>query len=316
MAKSNGDSAEVRLCDPKTLKNAALNIELYGEDIPEWLEASVKELGIRDPLKVCRSDNPELDGIVVSGRRRRVIAMRLGHKTVPCIDWRCDDIRLLNLELMALNVRAELTVEHRTKMFKETHIIQSQLADERMKAGDKPKPPKESNGKGGGKTGRSDEIAAKAVGFKSATTARRAAKAVDALKALETNGHVEAAKEIREELNNGSVNKAAKMAEAVVDGKPPEPPAEPVDENVRIAADQIQKLWGHLQGAHAAHKRLTAALDKIEDKSKQFIINKLISMLTLIDQGVRWEYVTNQAKEISNQWAKHVKAGASETSEE
>lgn len=194
----------VRMVDPRTLKNHSLNIELYGEDVPPHLLDSVKQHGVRDPLLVCKSSNIDLDGIVVSGRRRRIAAIKSGLKDVPILDWKCDDPDELELNLIVHNIRAELTVEHRARMAAKLVEIEGRLADKRKKSGVSV-PASEK--------GTAVEKAASHVGMSKATTAR-AIKAVQNADQLKASGQEEKAAAVVQTLNKGKVIAALRESES------------------------------------------------------------------------------------------------------
>lgn len=203
----------VKTVDPRTLKNHSLNITLYGEDIPAHLIDSIKQYGVRDPLVVCRSSNIDLDNVVVSGRRRRVAAIKCGLKEIPIVEWPCEDEEELKQELILRNVRAELTIEQRGRMMAELLEIESRMASKRRVDARRGEPIADA--------GRAAHKAAEQVGLKP-TTAHRVAKAIKNVDELKESGEYERAAAVVEKLNKGKVTAALRESTVKAEEKKPD----------------------------------------------------------------------------------------------
>lgn len=206
---------KVRNVDPKQLKNHPFNIEIYGDKPDGEFVESVKQHGVKTPIRVL----PGTDTIV-SGHRRRQAAVMAGLKSVPVID--ADDLKgasddEIKLAILRENRQREKTNEQKAREYKAGVEIEKRLAEQRMKAG----------GTLGefplGSKGKAKEIAADAVGM-DRKTADKASEVVDEIDAATASGDTERAEALREELNEGSVAAAHRKATA------PKEEAAPVDE--------------------------------------------------------------------------------------
>lgn len=196
--------------DPRDLKQHSVNIELYGEDLPEHLVESIRDFGIREPIRVCRSEDPKLNNVIVSGRRRRNIAIKEGIKEVPTVEWECNDELQLVEELIIANIRSELTMEHRMRQYDKLKEIAAQRAEQRMKSGKKSDPAAnlpEGESSPVAEAGAASAIAAKQVGV-SRKTAEAGAKVIQKIDELKEEGKTEEAESLTQELNR-SVHGAA-----------------------------------------------------------------------------------------------------------
>lgn len=211
----------VKTVDPRTLKNHPLNITLYGEDVPDNLIDSIKQHGIRDPLVVCRSSNIDLDGVVVSGRRRRIAAIKTGLKVVPIVEWLCEDDDELQQELIIRNIRSEMTVEQRLRMAAKLVEIEARLAAKRM-----------SRGAATEEKGRAIDKVANQVGL-SASTVHRGVKALKNAEELKASGDEQRAEEVVTKLKQGKVS-AALAASAPKPEKKPDTNKEVTDKIAQV----------------------------------------------------------------------------------
>lgn len=282
--------------DPRVLKNHTLNIELYGEDLPENLLASIEKHDIREPLLVCRSTNPEMDNVIVSGRRRRIAAIKLGKKLVPCQEWKCEDEDELKEELIIRNVRAELTVEQRARMAAKLLEIEQRRAAARAASGTKTDPDEK---------GRAIDKAAGQVGMKRAT-ATKAIQTVVVADELKAEGMSEQAAEIINTLNSGSVAKAHRQAEETVAAvKQPPKPAPPKENPETKELDAaIGLLVKHEALFRDAIKRVFLAVDAKNMASVPFSsrFKKFESMLRQVSEHA--DFPKECVTRIAAEWGK------------
>lgn len=275
----------VRYVDPRTLKNHSLNIELYGEDVPAHLLDSIKQHGVRDPLLVCKSSNIDLDGVVVSGRRRRIAAIKSGLKEVPILDWKCDDPDELEQNLIIHNIRAELTVEQRARMAAKLMEIEGRIADKRKRAGVvAPKIDK----------GSSVSKAAAHVGMSPSTTAR-AIKAVEKVDELRASGQEEKAAAVVKTLNKGKVTAALRESES----KPPEEPKK--DDSSKAVTEKIALVVKHERLFREAVVATMLALDAKHKADPEFSrFAKFESILRSISESQERPKV--EAGRLNTEW--------------
>lgn len=278
------------LRDPTTLKNHPLNIEIFGEDFPDWLIQSISDRGIREPIVVCKSSNPVLNGVIVSGRTRRAIAIKLGMSKVPTVDWECDSELDFKLEMITRNVRRELTIEQRARMFEVTKQIQAEKAALRMEHKDTTS-----------EKGTSSQAAAKTVGM-SRTTAEKASRVVKAIDKLNGEGRKEEAEKVRDGLNK-SVAKGESVAKEVLDGPIPEPEP-PQNDKVTRCLQKVVDSWATFQ---TDIRNLVKEMDKKNREDSQFAaqFSKLEGVLTEITEHL--EYPGNQINRLSAEWKKTLK---------
>lgn len=272
--------------DPKLLKNHTLNIELYGEDLPENLRASIEQDGIHEPLLISRSSLIELDNVVVSGRRRLMAARMAKLGTVPCQEWKCEDEDDLKRELIIRNVRAELTLEQRTRMSLELIRIEGAKAQTRRNAGVAAEP---------GATGRTIDKVAAEVNI-APTTLQRSIKAVQAIDELNGQGRTEEAGDIRDSLNNGHATQAKRKAEEAAPTKPKE---NPETKELSLAMAAMVKSEEAFRNAVV---RVIAAVDEKHKASQAFgsRFKKFESMLREISEHSA--YPKTAVEKIEVEW--------------
>lgn len=202
---------EVIHMDPFDLTPHEVNESIYRDAPDEEFIESIKRLGILEPILVMRpptgnvqdlmNDSPT---IVLSGHRRMNAARALEMDTVPVIIQPSelvgtDDeaIRLLILS----NRQRDKTNEQRAREYTILKDVESRLAKERQDDGVTAT----------GKSGKSSDIAAQAVGM-SGVTADRAVAVVEAIDEAEDRGDEARASDLRRKLNR-SVNKGHKAVE-------------------------------------------------------------------------------------------------------
>lgn len=320
--------------NPRDLKQHPVNIELYGEDLPEHLVESIREFGIREPIRVCRSEDPRLNNVIVSGRRRRNIAIKEDIKEVPTVEWQCDDELELIEELIIANVRSELTMEHRIRQYDKLREIASQRAEKRMKAGKKADPVATlPEGESPPETGAASDIAAKQVGL-SRKTAEAGVKVVKKIDSLKEEGRTEEAASLTQELNR-SVHRSAVsvgVAKAPQRGRqtcqkcevvcelshefchgcgellPRRPDALPdplpKDKHTRDIEECMRKIDQHFSGYVANRIKMIKAIDAKHRASPEFgrRFKKLEALMTGL--GEASEGAEHQVKGLKEHWAK------------
>lgn len=320
--------------NPRDLKQHILNIELYGEDLPAPLKASIEQYGIREAIRVCRSSNPKMNDMIVSGRRRRNIAIELNLKEVPTVEWPCEDELELEEELILANVRAELTNEQLIRQFDKLKAIAAVRAEKRMKSGKKSDPTATSPEGAPEEKGSAADIAAKQVGM-GRKKAEAGAKVVEKIDKLKAEGKTEEAASLTKELNT-SVHRAARKASAVA---PPVPrgrqtcqhcdticdlshkfchscgqelPARPDPMQASLPKDKytkaievgVRKVTEHLNLYRSHRVKLIKAVDdkhlahpNFGKRHKQFE-----AILTTMGEGS--EFLENAINSLNEQWAK------------
>lgn len=278
----------VKKVDPRTLKNHSLNITLYGEDIPAHLIDSIKQYGVRDPLVVCRSSNIDLDNVVVSGRRRRVAAIKCGLKEIPIIEWPCEDEEQLKQELILRNVRAELTIEQRGRMMAELLEIESRMAAKRRSDSSKGVPV--------ANPGRADSKAAAQVGLKR-STARRVTETIKNVDAMKAAGEDERAAAVVEKLNKGQVTAALRESSAPK-------PVEKVDANKEVSA-KIELIVKHERLLRESVVAAMLAFDNKHRNDPEFSrFAKFESIMRGISESQERPKV--EVERLKTEWAKFV----------
>lgn len=278
----------VKTVDPRTLKNHSLNITLYGEDIPPHLVDSIKQYGVRDPIVVCRSSNMDLDNVVVSGRRRRVIAIKCGLKSVPIIEWPCDDEEELKQQLIISNIRSELTIEQRGRMMVELVESETRMAAKR----------RVDSGKGVAvaNPGRADEKAAEQVGLKR-STARRVTETIKNVDAMKAAGDDERAAAVVEKLNKGQVTAALRESSAPK-------PVENVDTNKDVSA-KIELIVKH---ERLLRESVVAAMLAFDNKHRDDPEFSRFAKFESIMRGISesQERPKVEVERLKTEWAKFV----------
>ncbi len=282
--------------NPQSLKVYPLNIKLYGESIDAAFLESTKG-GIRSPLTVCRSRLPELDGMIVKGRRRRYAAMEHRFKAVPCVMWECDDVLAFEEEMILDNVRNEITLEQRTRMYSELKRIEvekGKIAQKNNLSAERPNLDARQNK---GKNSVSREKAANSTGMKK-TTAENAEKVVIAADEMRSNGHEKEADAVIETLNTKSVTAASRMIPATNGHHAPPKNAE------ILAVERLSaKLVRDLETVEKTRADLFNAIDVLKIASPAFA-NRHKKFETLMRRFSELiDPAANHAGVISTSWA-------------
>jgi ParB family chromosome partitioning protein len=188
------------------LKPHPLNEKLYGRrELNFELRDSIKEKGILVPLIVTPDD------VIVSGHSRWEVAkiLRIDDLPVQVLDTK--DEAVIEECLIHCNKQRDKTEEQKAREFKRIKAIEREKAKKRQgkrtdlqkEEEDIPQNSAESD------EGDARTIAAEAVGL-SHTTAEHAEVVVDEIDELEEKGEQEQADDLRQTLNNESVNAAFK----------------------------------------------------------------------------------------------------------
>lgn len=186
------------------LKQHSLNAEIYGDGIDKDFLENIREFGIQSPITVCKSFDPELNDVIVKGRRRAIASMKAGVEVVPTVEWLCDDPDEVQKQLILDNVRNPVTPEQQARMFIELRRIEAKKIKSQIEeTEDLPDP---------------SAVAAAAAGM-SQKTAERASHAVRVADKLKEEGRENEASEIIDTLNNKSAFAAAKKASDAIGKK-------------------------------------------------------------------------------------------------
>lgn len=246
------------------LRQHPLNDHIYGSFVePEFIE-SIREHGVQEPITVCKSNNPAIDGMVVKGRRRCLASAIVGLTSIPGVEWCCDSDDELRKQLILSNVRNTVTTEQKALMFIELRNVESRLAAARAQAGVAIP--------SGVKQGRAGDLAASAIGM-SRTSAERAEKVVKAARALKEDGKEESAKELIETLNSAGPTPAYKKLSEIeaVEGVPtqevvsPANPAPSAGEHDKRISKASQQLKAAIKAAVMAMGAVVRAIDRKKD---------------------------------------------------
>ena len=190
------------------LKPHPKNEEIYGhdEDVSDLVEKIKKS-------KQVHTLTVNSKGVVLAGHRRRKACMILGIDKV--------NVEVIDLDtpeeeieyLIGNNATREKTKEQRSREAKELKAVEDILAKKRQATstgGSNPqlvaKPPHAD------KQGKSRDIVADKLKFKSGREVDRAINTVDIIDTLEDKGRTEEAELIRGVLNNGSISSAEELA--------------------------------------------------------------------------------------------------------
>jgi ParB-like chromosome segregation protein Spo0J len=251
------------------LKVHSLNILIYREHIDEDFKASIRSDGIQSPLTICKSSLPELNDFIVCGRRRWYMAKDLKLKVVPCIEWECEDQLEFERRLILDNVRNETTIEERARMYEELKRIETAIGERKrnatLKRGGKTPDPdvsEKTQRENIGENTKSRDKAAAEVGLK-VSTAEKAIAVVHAADKLESEGNSEAAAEVRDTLNKGTIAAAVrKVAEVIA------PASLPPTEDQQHSKD-IDRLTAKLTGLLSQVEKFAGELFVAIDQKKK-----------------------------------------------
>ena len=245
-SKTSNKGIQLKIVDrnPSELKNHLINIRVWGESIDGRFVENIRTHGVKSPLTICKSSNSDLDGVIVKGRRRRYAAMTVGLKTVPCIEWECDDPLLIEQEVLLDNVRNESTIEQQGRMYIELKRIETELAA-RRRAHDEDSSPK--GGDDSRRNATASEAAAASVGM-SRKTAELAASALAVADDQREAGNSEVADEIISALNTVSVSAAARKADAATSPPPKESaPENPETKEILKCVSQLKAVFSRAE---------------------------------------------------------------------
>lgn len=187
------------------------NVEIYNDAIDGVFLQSIQEKGIIQPLLITTN------GIIISGHRRWEAARKIGLKEVPVIvSDLTDDLDIIEALIITNKDQRERTNEQMAREYQELKAVESERARRRQLAtlnnvGDglavvnSPQREKEQE------TGKARDIAASKLGIGS-QKAERASDIIDVIDELEGQGETEEAEELRQTLNEKSVNAAHQKA--------------------------------------------------------------------------------------------------------
>lgn len=254
------------------LKQHTLNAQIYGDGIDEGFLENIREFGIQTPITVCKSFDPNLNDVIVKGRRRALAAFTAGISVVPTVEWLCDDPDEVQKQLILDNVRNEVTPEQRARMFMELRRIEAKkIKDQIGIPEERPDP----------------SVAAAASSGMSQRTAERASHAVRVADKLKDQGREEESKEILDTLNHKSAFAAAKKAS---DAIAPEKTEEPVPNASDDVDRHLAKASGSLKSFEESLGPLVRSVDNklAEDKGfaghHRLLISKLRMMHDELDK--------------------------------
>lgn len=227
------------------LKQHDLNAQIYGTGVDEGFLENIREFGVQTPITVCKSFDPNLNDVIVKGRRRAFAAALAGKESVPTIEWLCDDPDEVQKQLILDNVRNEVTVEQRARMFIELRRIEAKKIKEEVGIGDGFHSKSEEK-RVMAMRGENPSAAAAASSGLSQKTAERARHAVLVADKLKEEGREEESQEILDTLNNKSVFAASKKAsDAIATEKSAEPApsaSDDVDRHLAKATNSVKSL--------------------------------------------------------------------------
>ena len=227
------------------------HIKFFSEKLDEEFLESIKQHGVKVPIVVTKSTNKDLDNLVVCGRRRWLASQRLNIKQIPVKYWVCDDDIEIRRRLLIDNVKHEITLEEKVRMYNGFKVLFKEEADRRMPADVKTQ-------------FRAADQAAKAVGL-GRHTAKAADEAVKTADALKAAGKTEEAAKVIETLNSGKAGKAAKDAKAAAKTAGVEAPAKP-------KKTKEPKVYPESEGISRALQAMKKSSEKFE-KSRAEMVN-------------------------------------------
>ena len=197
-ASSLQELAKIEYVPTNSLKPHPLNAELYADAADSELVESVKAKGVLSPIIITE------DGTIISGHRRWNAAQMAGLKEVPVIRLNSKDPLEVEELLILANRQRNKTNEQIAKEYAKLKLIEAEKARKRMLSG---KSDPSVNSRQGTEKGKSSEKAAEALGI-GEQKAERASKVVEYVDTLKKQGKTQEAEELRETLNNKSVNAA------------------------------------------------------------------------------------------------------------
>lgn len=193
---------------PGSLLPHPRNVTIYGEDedVTQLVE-SIRTSGWIKPLVITP------DRVVISGHRRRLVALALAFLTVP-VEVREFLSPTVELEALLLeNESRQKTIEHKVREANAWKEIESELAIGRklatLKIGDSS--PDVENFPHRGKVGKTRDALATRVGLGSGKTYEKASKVVARIDEEETQGNQPIANALRLVLNYQSVDAAHRV---------------------------------------------------------------------------------------------------------
>lgn len=195
------------------LKIHALNYKIYGtsndEELSKLIE-SINARGILTPLLIAA------DGTIISGHRRYEAAKQCGFMSVPVYVSEVSDPLEIEEMLILANEQRTRTPEQKAREYAHLKKIEEQRAKERQACGQGGVLLQENLPEA---KGESRDLAAAKVGW-SGKTAEKAGQTIKVIDALEQGGSFEKAQEIRETLNQKSVDAAYKEAKPIIQQNP------------------------------------------------------------------------------------------------
>jgi len=168
-----------------------INSQIYNDQADDELMESINEYGILTPLVITS------EGLVISGHRRLDAARRLGIEEVPVrvIEVEADELEIEKM-LIEANRQRQKSNEQIGREYMHLKRIEAEKAKQRM-----------ASGAGDGARGKAGKIAAEALGI-GEQKAARCAKVIERIDELRAAGKNEEAEELRQCLNEKSVNAA------------------------------------------------------------------------------------------------------------
>jgi len=210
---------QIKYAPTSALKPHPLNAAIYGDGCDQELLDSIKEKGIVNPILVTKSFQ------IISGHRRFNAAQMAGLNEVPVIIMEQNDPLEIEELLIITNKQRNKTAEQIAREYEKLKDIEKIRAKNRQSLAGGDKKSEKSlveNSPQAISEGKSRELAAEKLGI-SSNTAERAAKVVHHVDELRAEGKTEEAEQLRQTLNEKSVNAAYQMV------KPKKEPAKPVE---------------------------------------------------------------------------------------
>lgn len=188
---------------PADLLNNPANAEIYGTQPDDDLVESVREYGILEPIVADRESLT-----IISGHRRRQAAIIVGLESVPVRLKDMPDSAKQGIMLIESNRQRVKTKE---QILREYQYLESCLSLVAKQAQSEAGGAQPGGNKKGPRKKPAKDLAAADVGL-SRNTAEKGSKVVQAIDEAEASGDEEKAKELREELEKGSVSAAHRKA--------------------------------------------------------------------------------------------------------
>lgn len=189
--------------DPAALKPHPINASVYGHEDDEKLKQRIAQSGWIKPLVITDDD------VVISGHRRRRVAISLGLQ-VPAERTSFPTPEAELEALLLENDTREKTTDQRIRESRQWRAIEEARAKERQLSG-KPADPCDAS-----HTGRTNDLLAKRVGLGSGRTLDRGETVVQAIDNLIGTGETKRAEALRTVLND----QGAVPAEAIIKAAP------------------------------------------------------------------------------------------------